>query len=251
MSMKIKFIMQKFLIGFGLVIVLLGFVQSANAQQTIINVPSSDVLPAGDVILKGSTRIRLNDDDISRFSPSVIMGIGRGMDFSFAVPTSIDKNFNTTVDGDIGAKKVWFLGHSTRLTAGAAISPSFNMPVTPDTFSYVHLTQKIKKTKTSLTFGGYMSGQSHFLNVGGVIVGFDQVLISNKLRVVCDWMSGDNNRGNFAVGVKYRPIPSLSVTGAVILPNKNTESVAFNVSISKYISIDDENPIKRRLLNVD
>lgn len=213
------------------------FADSVCAEQMIITVPSSDILPEGGAIFKTSVKTRVNDGD-ARIAPNFTMGIGHNMNFSFGVPTKLDSDYNTKVMGDIGLKKVWFVGKSNRFTLGGSVAPSFNAVETPDMFLYGHLSHRIRKSRTSFTAGGYMYGKQHFLNRGGVIVGVDQVIIPNKLRVAFDWMSGHSDKGNFAVGLKYRPEPSVSLNGAVIIPNERTESVAFQVSLSKYFSID-------------
>lgn len=217
------------------------------SQQTIVNLPSSEILPLGNIILKESTRFRpFSPDGYTSITPSIIMGIGHNIDLSLGAGATIDSDFRTKVKGDIGLKKVFFLGNSTRLTVGGSVSPSFMNTVTPDTFAYAHVTQKIKQSRTSITAGAYMSGKEHFFNTGGVVFGIDQVLIPNKLRLVFDWMSGEQNYGRMGVGLKYRPVPTLSITSAVIIPNKNSENISFNMSVSKYISIDDINSILRR-----
>lgn len=226
--------------------------EKAFSQQTIINAPSSEVLPAGDMLLKGSSRFdTFSTGGNSSLVPSVTLGTGFGTELSTGVGTSIDGNKYTTVRGDFSAKKVWMLGNSTRLTTGATISPYFNQATMPNTFIYSHLSQRIKKTRTSITAGGYLSGDKSCLNTGGIIIGLEQVVISNKLRLAFDWLSSQDSYGRIGAGVKYRPIPTLQITGAVIIPNKDTDDIAFNVSISKFISLDNENPIKRRLTNVD
>ena len=220
----------------------------AQAQQTIITVPSSEVLPAGDLIFKGSNRY-MPLDGYAGITPSATIGIGRGIELSTGVATSIEDS--TIVRGDIAAKKVWFLGSATRLTVGGMLSPYLNERAHPDSFVYSHVSQRIKKTKTSLTAGVYVNGGNRLPDRTGALFGIEQVIIPNKLRLVFDWLSTDDSYGRMGVGIKYRPIPTVSITSAVIVPNKDSDNIAFNVSISKFISLDDENPIKRRLLNVD
>lgn len=224
----------------------------ADAQQTIINIPSSEILPAGDILFKDSNRFdTFSPGRYTSLTPSVTLGTGFGTELSTAVGTSIDENHNASVKNDICAKKVFFWGHSTRLTIGGAISPYLTQSVHPDTFLYTHLSQRIKKTKTSLTAGAYVNGQKSFISTGGVILGLEQIIIPNKLRLAFDWMSGHDSLGRIGVGLKYRPVPTVSITSAVIIPNKDADNIAFNISISKFISLDDENPLKRRLTNVD
>jgi len=224
---------------------------SVQAQQTIISVPSSELLPAGDIILKESNKASpFSPGGYANLTPSLVMGLGRGLEFSSGVATTLEGN--TLVRGDFALKKVFFLGDSTRLTLGGRISPYLNNDYAPDTLAFAHMSQRIKKTRTSMTAGIYVASQRKCLPSNtGVMLGLEQVIIPNKLRFAMDWISREESLGNIGVGLKYRPVPTLSITTAVIIPNNDSDNVAFNVSISKYISLDDENPLKRRLTNVD
>lgn len=219
--------------------------ESVYAEQTIISIPSSEVLPFGDMILKQSTRMEPFGEDLStNLAPSATFGTGWGTEFSSSVATSLDSQ--TVVRGRFGLKKVWFLGSSTRLTAGGAVSPYFTKDGSPDSFVYTHLTQRFKKTKTSVTAGVYAHGQSQMPNMAGFLVGMEQVIIPNKLRLAMDWTSTDDNQGRFGVGLKYRPISTISITSAIIIPNRESDDIGFNLSVSKFISLKDIN-LKRRL----
>lgn len=218
----------------------------AEAMQSIITIPSSTVLPRGGVIIKETTRVNPYGDKNVRMTPNVTFGTGHGMEFSMGVPVIMKFAGDVTeTKTDLSAKKVWYLGSGTRVSVGGTISPSFNMPVCPDTFVFGHVTQRFKKTKTGFTVGGYATGRRHFLNSGGVIIAVDQVVVSNKLNVVAEWASGENNRGRFGAGLKYRPNPELSVSAAVLIPNRECDNIGFQLSLSKYISPED-NVILRR-----
>lgn len=219
-----------------------------HAQQTIINVPSSEVLPAGEMVLKESNRFSPFQEGYATLTPSATFGIGKGFELSTGVGTTLDGE-GTLVRGDFSAKKVWFLGSSTRLTVGGTISPYFSELNRPNTFAFAHVSQRIKKTRTSLTAGAYMYGQNSFPDKVGALVGLEQVLIPNKLRLAFDWMTRDDSYGRMGVGLKYRPVPTVSIASAVIIPNKEDENIGFNVSISKFISLKDlkDNYPKRRL----
>lgn len=209
-----------------------------SAEQTIINVPSSEILPLGEMLIKESNKFSpFVDRGYTSITPSFTFGAGHQTQFSVGAGTTLS-DFNT-VKGNFAAKKVFFLGNSTRLTVGGAINPYFNAGATPDSLVYTHLSQRIKKTKTSLTAGIYAHGQKHLPNNAGVLLGMEQVIIPNKLRFALDWISGDNSYGKMGIGLKYKPVPSMSITSAVIVPGNDDENIAFNVSISKYLSIKD------------
>ena len=237
---------KKWLILIFFAIIFLNRGLGCSAQQTIINVPNDDVLPLGDMIFKESNRFSpFYPDGYATITPSTTFGTGRGTEISTGIATTLDGN--TVVRGDISAKKVWFLGHSTRITTGATISPYLSQADRPNTFVFAHFSHRIKETKTSLTAGGYIGGHNSFPNDGGVLFGLEQVLIPNKLRLAFDWMSGHNSNGRMGVGLKYRPVPTLSITSAVILANNDEENVSFNISISKFISLKNNTVAKRRL----
>lgn len=219
-----------------------------DAQQTIINVPSSEVLPAGDFILKSSNRIMpFSSDQHGSITPTVTFGSGFGTEVSCGAVTSFDGQ--TIVRGDFAAKKVFFIGSSTRLTAGARINPYFTESSAPDTFAYSHLSHRISKTKTSLTAGFYVSNRKHYLPIkSGVLLGVEQVVIPNKLRLALDWISRDDFNHSFAVGIKYRPVPTVSITTAVLIPNQNDDNISFNISISKFISLKNKLAKQKGLL---
>lgn len=227
-----------------LIIIFLSFVclilshQIVCAEQTIINIPSSEVLPAQNFILKESNRFNSHfDNGTTTLTPSVIFGVGRGFEFATGVGTTI--NDNNAVKGNFSAKKVFFLGNSTRLTIGGNINPYFSTQSTPDSLLYTHLSKRIKKTRTSITAGAFINGQKSMPDEGGVLFGVEQVIVPNKLRLAMDWISGDDYYGKMGVGLKYRPIPTLSVTSAVIIPNRDEDTIGFNVSLSKFMSLDD------------
>lgn len=209
---------------------------AAFAQQTIISVPSSDVLPTGDIILKESNRFNpFNDHEYLQLTPTIILGTGFGTETSVGVATKMQPGKRAGVKMDIATKKVFFLGPQTRFTVGGRISPELNSGRNPDTLLYAHGTYRIKKTRTSLTSGVYVAGKNEAPNKAGVILGIDQVIIPNKLRFAMDYMSRNESWGAIGVGLKYRPVPDLSITSAVILPNGNENNFGFNISFSKYI----------------
>jgi hypothetical protein len=230
--MHLKKILSVIFFGF----ILLFQNQNVFAQQVIITVPSSEVLPVGNLIFKESNRFSpFAPDSFIAITPSLTIGTGHGTELSGGVATSIDGD--AIVRGDFAAKKVFFLGNSTRLTAGAKLNPYLTEEAAADTFLYSHLTKRIKKTKTTLTAGVYVASRKDYLpEKTGALLGIEQVIIPNKLRFVVDWMSRNESYSALGAGFKYRPVSTVSVTTAVLVPNGNNGKLSFNVSISKFIS---------------
>ena len=72
-------------------------------------------------------------------------------------------------------------------------------------------------------------------NMTGAIVGIDQTIIPNRLRVVADWMSRGDAGNSLSAGLKIRPHAQTSITTAVLIPNCNDDRLAFSVSVSQYV----------------
>lgn len=213
--------------------------QGVFAQQTIISVPSSEVLPSGDIIIKDSNRFDpFYPNESLNITPNLIFGTGKGTEASIGASTAIDEQ--TTVRADIGFKKVFFIKNASRFTVGTRLNPYLSGEKTMDTMVYSHLSYRIRKTRTSITAGGYVASRKNYLpNKGGVLFGVEQVIIPNKLRLAVDWLSGEDSFSVLGVGLKYRPVPTLSITSAIIIPNKDADNIGFNISLSKFISIKD------------
>lgn len=207
--------------------------QNAFAQQNIINVPSSDVLPGGNVILKQSNKFSPFDNSYVSLTPSVIVGVGKGVEASVGVGTTISENNSTKMN--IGLKKVFKYKKATRFTIGSTLSPNLTEGRNPDSMLYAHTSYLCKKTRTTVTAGGFVGGRQEMPSLTGVMLGIDQTIVPNKLRVVADFISRDESWGAFSAGFKIRPEPTTSITTAVIVPNNQEDRVAFSISISKYL----------------
>lgn len=206
----------------------------AAAQQTIINVPSSDVLPYGEIILKQSNKFRpFGEGKYVSLTPQLIMGTGKDTEISVEAGTNIEDT--TSVKLNLTAKKVFRIKKAARFTVGATLSPSLTEGQKPDSMIYAHGSYLCKKTRTTFTAGGFVGGQREMPSLTGVMLGVDQTIIPNKLRGAVDWTSRDESWGVFGAGLKIRPEPTTSITTAILIPNSSQDRVAFSISISKYV----------------
>lgn len=203
------------------------------AQQTILSVPSSDVLPGGEVILKQSNKFSPFGDNFVSLTPQMTIGTGKGTEASIGVGTNISDN--NSVKLNLTAKKVFKIKRATRITIGGNLTPNLTEGKKPDSMIYAHTSFLVKKTKTTLTAGGFVGGKGEMPSLTGAMLGIDQTIIPNKLRIVADYISRDESWGAFSAGFKIRPEPTTSITTAIVLPNANGERLAFSISISKYI----------------
>jgi len=231
--------MKKLKINLLLSFLLLIFCNTVScAVQSIVIVPSSDIIPFGDIIIKESNRFKpFGQGKYVTLTPAVTFGSGLGTEITTGVATSISTE--TRVRADLAAKKVFVRG-ANRFTVGTRLNPYLTSSDIPESFTYAHFSTKIKKTKTTLTSGMYIAGNKHYLpDKPGVILGMEQVIIRNKLRLAMDWTSRNESYGLIGVALKYRPVPTLSITNGIVIPNGNKGKLAFLISISKNFSIID------------
>jgi len=220
-----------------ILICLMNIGMEARALQKVITVPSSDVLKKDAILLKQVSRVFPYKGGNVLVIPSATVGLGWGTEASVSVPVNIMFNDGAASEKiNIEAKKVFYLGSdNNRLTVGGLVGPSLNMPVCPDMFLYAHATRYIPKTRTTFTAGGYLTGENHFTNKGGMILTLDQGLIGNKLRVVTELLTGENNRSLFGAGLKYKLMDDFSISGAFIVPIQGADNVGFQLVFSKFI----------------
>ena len=202
------------------------------ALQNTINMPNSDVLNEGVILLKDVSSV-YPDKKSGTTIPSINYGIGHGTEISIGVPVTMKfPNSTFTTKMAVEAKHVIYLYDKTnRITFGGGIFPYLNGGTT-EGFFYGHVTKIISKTKTSFSIGGYTTGDKEFINSGGMLMILEQDLNKN-LKLLGEYTTGNNSRSNFAVGIKYKPVNDFALTGAVIVPN-NENGVGFQVILSKF-----------------
>lgn len=182
-------------------------------QQTIFNIPSTDVLERGKVYAELDVTFKLNDDPSSGFSrfssfvPRVVIGSGSRVEIGLNITGNINPGPDSTTlvpaikykaydGGDNGWAFV--VGDHLFIPVG---NTSYNLG------NYVYAqASKTFKGKTRLTFGAY-----HFSDnvvaasaqrAGGQF-GFEQP-ITSKFGVAADWLTGRHTSGYFSPGVVFK-----------------------------------------------
>lgn len=217
------------------------------ALQNTINMPNSEVLPQGNVLLKEvDTNYPNKDLKTNTNIPSINYGVGHNTEVSLGVPLIMnfpDSSVKTTIKMAIEAKHVFYPIEdykNTRIIFGGGVFPYLNGGTT-EGFFYAHITQIINKTKTNLSLGGYSVGDKEFINSGGMLMMLEQgIPKTDKIKLVSEYTTGRNSRSNFAVGIKYKPVKDFAITGAVILPNHSNDyntnkNIGFEIILSKFL----------------
>ena len=213
---------------FFLVAILLGTSVFVSAQQTIFNVPTTDVLDKGKVYFELDASFNTNNqialNRFSSFVPRIVVGVGGNVEVGFNVTGNIQPgNDSTTFVPTVKWKFYENKKKNTALIAGTNFYiPVRNRSYNMGTYSYLAVSKTINKTR--LTAGGYVASKNVFaanaVRAGGQF-GVEHT-VSSKLTVAADWVTGKHASGYFTPGVIYKPIPSVTTYWGYSIGNGQT-----------------------------
>jgi hypothetical protein len=184
--------------------------QTAFAQSTIFNIPTTDAVAAKKVYFEFDFVSHLESHDNGGFQtyvPRVVVGAGKGVEVGLNVGTT-DSIGSTLVYAQPNIK--WrFYGNDDNGVAtsvGTILYTPLKDHDINDTFGlfYANISKKFKGDYgPRLTFGGYgIGGMEADVDKGGVIVGYEQPL-AKKASFVVDWFSGKNAFGYVTPGLSF------------------------------------------------
>ncbi len=202
-------------------------ITAAKAQQTIFNVPTTDVLDAGKVYAELDASFKTNRQSalgkFSSFVPRVVVGAGGNVEVGLNVNGNIQPGLDSTTI--VPSVKWRFYQNEKKdfaLIAGTNVyipvrSRAYNL----GSYSYVAGSKTINKTR--LTAGGYYFSKNVVApNKGraGGQFGFEQT-VNSKLSFAADWITGRHASGYFTPGVIYKPTPKVTTYFSYSLGNAN------------------------------
>lgn len=186
------------------------------AQQTIFNVPTSDVLDRGKVYGEIDAAFKLDRrDEFSRFSalvPRVVVGVGGKVEVGVNVIGNVQPGADSTAI--VPTVKWKFFENAKKdiaLFAGTNLYiPLRNRSYNFGSYSYAAMSKTINKTR--LTAGGYVASKNVFASKavrGGGLFGVEHAL-NSKVSLAADWITGRHASGYFTPGVIYKPHPKVT-----------------------------------------
>jgi len=205
-------------------------VGAAGAQQTIFNVPSTDILSRGKVYGELDAAFKVNDQTaLNRFSsfiPRVVVGVGGNVEVGLNVTGNIQPGADSTTLVPTGKWRFYQNEKSgIALIAGTDLFiPVRNRTYQLGTYSYVAISKTINKTR--LTGGGYVASKNVFAPEavrGGGQFGIEQT-VSSKFSVAADWITGKHASGYFTPGFIYKPTSRLTTYWAYSIGNINASN---------------------------
>jgi hypothetical protein len=185
--------------------------QSAYAQSTIFNIPSTDVVAKKKVYAEFDFISHLEGHDNGGFQtyvPRVVVGIGGGVEVGLNIGAT-DSLAPTTVYAQPNIKWQFYANedNGTALTTGAIAFTPLKDRSLNDTFGlfYANASKKFKGDYgPRFTVGGYGLGGLDIAGVdkGGAMVAYEQPL-AKRVSFVADWFSGKNGFGYVTPGFSF------------------------------------------------
>ncbi|MBV9241746.1 MAG: hypothetical protein JO314_07050, partial [Acidobacteria bacterium] len=198
-----------------------------HAQQTIFNVPTTDVMDKGKVYGELDVSFKPNDSaavgHFSSFVPRIVIGAGHNVEFGLNVTGNIQPGADTTtLVPTIKYRFYQSKDKSFAMIAGSNVYfPVKQRAYNVGTWSYLAASKTLGKTR--LTAGGYVATKNVFApnatRVGGQF-GFEQT-VNSKFTFAADWITGKHSAGYISPGVIWKPTSKITTYCAYSIGNVN------------------------------
>lgn len=212
-------------IAFVAALVVLGI--EVPAQQTLFNVPSTDVLDRGkvyaelDLSLKPTDSILVNQ--FSSFVPRVVIGVGGRVEVGLNITGNIQPGADTTtLVPAIKWKPYQGKDNGVAIVVGDHLFlPLRNRGYNAGNYIYAEIS-KTFKPGTRLTMGAYDFTRSvvSAANRAGGQFGFEHP-ISKKVTLAADWFTGKHSAGYFTPGLVFKVGPKVTGYAGYSIGNQN------------------------------
>lgn len=206
---------------------LIGGFSAVRAQQTIFNVPSTDVLDKGKVYGELDVSLKPTDGDVvskfSSFVPRVVVGAGSRVEIGLNITGNIQPGpDSTTLVPAIKWKPYQGKDNGWAVVVGDHLFvPVHNRGYNAGNYVYAEAS-KTFKSGTRVTFGGYDFTRNVVAsaNRAGGQFGFEQP-ISKKVTFAADWFTGKHAAGYFTPGFVFKLSPKVTGYAGYSIGNQN------------------------------
>ena len=200
---------KRLLVVFGLLAASLAL-EGARAQSAIFNVPTTDVLPAGELLVEAdyiTHPTSYETGGFQFFGPSLIYGVGKEVEvgLNFYYTRSIEPDA-----AELQPNVKWRFYNDERRGLAAAAGGVLFIPLknrdTANTNALLYFTfskqVKLERYAPRFTTGAYsfVGRMGEGETRAGVLLGYEQPL-HDKLLFFADWYSGNNAFGYSAAGL--------------------------------------------------
>ncbi|MGC2235685.1 MAG: hypothetical protein WA584_05965 [Pyrinomonadaceae bacterium] len=198
------------------IFLLIFYVFAANAQQTVFNVPTADVLDKGKVYVELDASFKTSSDDalrkFSSFVPRIVVGAGGNVEVGLNLTGNIQPGADTTTL--VPAVK-WRFYQNEKKDLALFAGNNFYIPMRNrgykfGAYTYAAVAKTINKTR--LTAGAFVYSKNVVApnaTRGGGQFAVEQT-INSKLTIAADWLTGKHANGYFTPGIIYKPTPKIT-----------------------------------------
>jgi len=212
-------------------IALCGSLVGMKAQQTVFNVPTTDVLDKGKVYFELDISAKPNDSaavsHFSSFVPRVVIGAGRRIEIGLNLTGNVQPRADsTTLVPAIKWKVYDGRSNGWAIAAGDHLYfPVRNKSYDVGTHAYT-MVQKTFNKSTRVGFGGYFFSKNVVApnaNRAGGQFTFEQP-VTKRLNINADWFTGKHANGYFTSGAAYKLKNKLSGVASYSIGNTNASN---------------------------
>ena len=207
--------MRSFVFGIFILVALFAAV-SVRGQQTIFNVPTTDVLDRGKVYGELDVSFKTNCQAalcrFSSFVPRVVVGTGGNVEVGLNVTGNIQPGVDTTTLVPVikwrpynNSDKGWAI-----IAGDHVFIPVRNKSYNIGNYVYVEVSKSFKHG-TRLTAGGYDFTKNVVAsaNRAGGQFGLEQTVTKN-FSIIADWFTGKHSAGYFTPGISFKPTKKIT-----------------------------------------
>lgn len=200
----------------------------ASGQQTVFNVPTTDVLDKGKVYFELDVSAKPNDSDalnkFSSFVPRIVIGTGSRVEVGLNITGNVQPGADSTTL--VPAVK-WRVYSSVDSGWAMALGSHMFIPVRDKAYSignhsYV-MVQKSFKTRTRVGFGAGIFTRdvvAHDAVRGTGMFTFEQP-ITDRFVLASDWYTGKHANGFWTSGGYYKFTKKVTAYGSYSVGNAN------------------------------
>src|SRR2546421_8992059 len=201
---------------------------AARAQQTIFNVPTTDVLDRGKVYFELDASFKPNDSEaagrFSSFVPRVVVGAGGRVELGLNVTGNVQPGPDTTTLVPV-VKYKFYDGKENGfavVVGDQLFAPVRNRAYNAGNYVYLEASKTFKKSGTRVTAGGYDFTRSVVAasNRAGGQFGFEQT-VSKTVTLAADYFTGKHAAGYFTPGVIFKVGPKVTGYAGYSVGNQN------------------------------
>jgi hypothetical protein len=201
-----------------------GCAPTASAQQTVFNVPTTDVLDRGKVYVELDVPFKPVDPKFSSFVPRIVVGTGGNVEVGLNVVGNIQPGADSTALAPAFKWKVYNGGDNgwAMIVGDTVTIPVRNKSYDIGNYAYAEVS-KTFKTGTRVTAGGF-----HFSDdvvaAGAQRAGGQFAIehpVTRNVTLAAYWITGKHASGYFSPGVIYKPHPKVTAYAAYSIGNSN------------------------------